>query len=66
MGESSDSRRVITFFKEFLLLVFFSQKQNGYCTVKPILSGRSKIDKTKILMTSGSLMKAESFEECSL
>ena len=26
-------------------------------TVKPVLSGHSKIDKTKILMTNGSLMK---------
>ena len=34
-------------------------------TVKPVLSGHSKIDKTKILMTSGSLMKVESFAECS-
>ena len=28
-------------------------------TVKPLLSGHSKIDKTKILMTNGSLMKVE-------
>ena len=34
-------------------------------TVKPVLSGRSKIDKTKILMTNGSLMKVESIAECS-
>ena len=26
-------------------------------TVKPMLNGHSKIDKTKILMTNGSLMK---------
>ena len=26
-------------------------------TVKPVLSGHAKIDKTKILMTNGSLMK---------
>ena len=35
-------------------------------TVKPVLSGHSKIDKTKILMTNGSLMKIESIAECSL
>ena len=35
-------------------------------TVKPVLSGHSKIDKTKILMTNGSLMKVESIAECSL
>ena len=34
-------------------------------TVKPVLSGHSKVDKTKILMTNGSLMKVESIAECS-
>ena len=34
-------------------------------TVKPVLSDHSKIDKTKILMTNGSLMKVESIAECS-
>ena len=34
-------------------------------TVKPVLSGHSKIDITKILMTNGSLMKVESIAECS-
>ena len=33
--------------------------------VKFVLSGRSKIDKTKILMVNGSLMKVESIAECS-
>ena len=28
-------------------------------TVKPVLSGHSKIDKTKVLKTNGSLMKVE-------
>ena len=40
----------------------------GHCkgrTVKPIFSSHSKIDKTKILMTNGSLMKVESIAECS-
>ena len=35
-------------------------------TVKPGLSGHSKIDKTKVLKTNGSLMKVESIAECSL
>ena len=35
-------------------------------TVKPVLSSHSKIDKTQILMTNGSLMKVESIAECSL
>ena len=33
-------------------------------TVKP-LSGHSKIDNTKVLMTNGSLMKVKSIVECS-
>ena len=35
-------------------------------TVKPVLSGHSKIDKTNVLKTNGSLMKVESIAECSL
>ena len=35
-------------------------------TVKHVLSGHSKIDKTKVLNTYGSLMKVESIAECSL
>ena len=34
--------------------------------MKPVLSGHSKIDKTKVLKTNGSLMKVESIAECSL
>ena len=34
--------------------------------VKPVLSGHSKIDKTKVLNTNGSLMKVKSIAECSL
>ena len=35
-------------------------------TVNPVLSDHSKIDKTKVLNTNGSLMKVESIAECSL
>ena len=35
-------------------------------TVNPVLSGHSKIDKTKVLKTNGSLMKVERITECSL
>ena len=35
-------------------------------TVKPVLSGHSKIYKTKVFKTSGSLMKVQSIAECSL
>ena len=34
-------------------------------TVKPVLSGHSKQDKTKMLMTNSSLMDVESIAECS-
>ena len=37
-----------------------------YGTVKPVLSSHSKIDKTKVLKTNGSLMKVDSIAECSL
>ena len=33
--------------------------------VKPVLCGHTKIDKTKILLTNGILMKVESITECS-
>ena len=36
-----------------------------YSTVKPVLRGQSKIVKTNILMTNGSLVKVESIAECS-
>ena len=35
-------------------------------TVNPFLSGHAKLDKTQILMTSGTLMKVESIAECSM
>ena len=34
-------------------------------TVKPVLSGHSKIDKKKVFMANGSLTKVESIAECS-
>ena len=47
-----------------MLVLQVSEICNSY-TVKPVLSSHSKKDKTKILMTNGSLMKAESIAECS-
>ena len=35
-------------------------------TVKPVYNGHSKIDKTKVFATNGSVMKVESITECSL
>ena len=34
-------------------------------TVKPVLSGHSKKDKTKVLMANGSLMQVKRIAECS-
>ena len=57
-----------------LAIIIYSAVQS-YCniphyniylyTVKPVLSSHPKIDKTKILVTNGSLMKVESIAECS-
>ena len=44
----------------------YSNTVDKYNTVKPTLSGHSKIDKTKVFKTNGSLMKVESIEECSV
>ena len=38
---------------------------SGENTVKPVLSSHSKINKTKVLKTNGSLLKAQSIAECS-
>ena len=35
------------------------------CTVNPVISGHSYIDKTKVLKTNGSLIKAGCIVECS-
>ena len=43
-----------------------SVKQILWPTVKPVLSDHSKINKTNVLGTNGSLMKVESIVECSL
>ena len=50
------------------LQIFVSEgmKENFIDTEKPVLSGHSKTDKTKVLKTNDSLMKVESIAECSL
>ena len=48
---------------DIIKFTVFSQIVN---TIKPVLSSQSKIDKTKVLKTDGSLMQVESFAECSL
>ena len=47
------------------LMEYFAQKEGKYA-VKPVLSGHSKIDKTKVLKRNGSLMMVESIAKCSL
>ena len=42
-----------------------SNKIHEIHTVNPVLSGHLKIDKTKVLMENGSLMKVESSAKCS-
>ena len=46
-------------------MTLITQSMIAQSTVKPVLSGHSKIDKTNVLKTNGSLMKAESIAECS-
>ena len=46
--------------------ISFALKMSGACTVNPILCGHSKIDKTKVLKTDGSLVQVEKIAECSL
>ena len=41
-----------------------AQSQYNYYTVKPVLNGHSKIDKTKILTTNGSLNEGQKY--CSM
>ena len=40
--------------------------KNRVNTVKHVFNGHSKIDKTKILKTNGSLLKVDRIAECSL
>ena len=64
------------FLENTIKCLFFSGKMEFYfcltigtlndnIAVKPVLSGHSKIYKTKVFMESGSLMKVESIAECS-
>ena len=45
-------------------LVNFCCRKNLINSVKHVLSGHSKLDKTKVLKTNGSLIKVESIAEC--
>ena len=43
-----------------MILVYIVSSIGHQSTVKPVLNRQSKIDKTKVLKTNGSLMKVES------
>ena len=58
-------RKTRPFITERLLMGRKESNQTNKNKVKPVLRGHSKIDKTKILMTNGSLMKVKSIAECS-
>ena len=42
----------------------FENREDYKCSVKPVLRGHLKIDKTKVLMENGSIMKVKSIAEC--
>ena len=50
-------------------MIILTKSQFEICnmesTVKHVLSGHSKTDKTQILMSNGTLLKVESIAECS-
>ena len=48
-----------------ILSLWFTTYPATKTTVKPVLSGHTKIDKTKILMTNSRVMKVERIAECS-
>ena len=62
-GEKSYQNGLIfmfyNFFSFFNIALFYNYS-------KPVLRGHTKIDKTKVLKTNGSLMNVESIAECSL
>ena len=52
-------------FHKFRIMEIYIHVLNQY-TVKPVLSGHLKIDKTKVLMVNGNLMNVVSIAECFL
>ena len=52
-------------FRQILVHVFLNIWSMFEHTVKPVLNGQSKIEKTKVLKTNGILMKVKSIAECS-
>ena len=58
---ASDASSLLFDISEEVILVIL----NNQYSVKSVLSGHPKIDKTNILVTIGSLKKVESIAECS-
>ena len=56
-SEKQSDQGVFAFFRSNLNLQL--------TTVKPVLRGHLKIDKTKVLMENGSLLEVKSIAECS-
>ena len=54
-----------TFLAPILRIVIFLSVNSHRSTVKPAINGHLKIDKTKVLIENGSLMKVKSIAECS-
>ena len=52
--------------KFYLKTQYLQPVSNFGCTAKPVLSGHSKLDKTKVLKTHYRLMQVKSIAECSL
>ena len=63
ISENHDSKYLNYFDQSFVWCV--STIVRGMYTVKPVLSGHLNIDKIKVLMENGSLMKVKSIAECS-
>ena len=57
--KKSDSNHFLGFIYFYVYLLIIQTTD----AVKPVLSGHSKIDKTMVLKTNGSLMKVESIAE---
>ena len=64
----NEVRKCLKLLKLHVIFLIAENVQYIFCakvTVKPVLSGHSKVDKAKVLKANGSLMKVESIAECS-
>ena len=64
-GSAKDTKNNVSNLLKFQNCFMYSDRNDiSDHTVKPVYNGHSKIDKTKIFMTNGSLMKVEWIAEC--